>query len=273
MKYLNTTPILLGLLFMLLASVPARAQLVLTGVVRAEKEVVVQSEYAGVAERIAVKEGEVVTEGQILVELRNERHKIALELARTGLARAIALVDETRAVLENAEREAGRLRIAAGALPRKELEDIEGQILRVKAGLNAQIADRSRAEQEVRLREQELKETRLVAPFNGTVTEIFITRGESLRPIDTPVLELVALDSLYAEVLLPSRYVRNVAPKQPIQVQVENEWMGRAGHFEGQVLYVKPTIDAASRTFKVKVGIPNSNGLVRPGMLAQVRFE
>jgi membrane fusion protein (multidrug efflux system) len=273
MKFQNTTPIALGLLFVLLPGVPAYAQLVLTGVIRAEKEVIVQSEYAGVAEHIAVKEGDVVTEGQLLVELKNERHKIALELARTGLARANALVDETRAVLENAEREAGRLRIAAGALPRKDLENIEDQILRVKAGLTAQIADRSRAEQEVRMREQELKETRLVAPFSGTVTEVFITRGESLRPIDTPVLELVALDNLYAEVLLPSRYVRNITAKQQIAVQVENEWMGRPGQLTGQIIYIKPTIDAASRTFKVKVGIPNTNGLVRPGMLAQVRFD
>jgi HlyD family secretion protein len=182
MRSPHIAPQFCGTVFLvLLAGMPADAQLVLTGVVRAEQEVIVQSEYAGVVERIAVKEGAVVAEGQILVELRNERHKIALDLSRAGLTKAIALVEETRAVLENAEREAGRLRIAAGAVPRKELEDIEGQVSRVKAGLNAQIADRTRAEQEVRLREQELEETRLVAPFSGTVTEIFITRGESLR--------------------------------------------------------------------------------------------
>jgi multidrug efflux pump subunit AcrA (membrane-fusion protein) len=86
------------------------------------------------------------------------------------------------------------------------------------------------------------------------------------------VLELVVLDQMYAELLLPSSLVRNVHIAQSIPVVVEGEWLGRVGELKGQVTYINPTIDAASRTFKVKVGIPSSDGLVRPGMLVEVRF-
>jgi len=49
--------------------------------------------------------------------------------------------------------------------------------------------------------------------------------------------------------------------------------MARIGRVDGTVIYVNPKLDAASRTFKVKIEIPNLNGRVRPGMVAQVRFE
>jgi RND family efflux transporter MFP subunit len=250
----------------------AFAQLSVTGIVRAEEEVIIKSELAGLVQRIAVEEGDRVLEGQLLVELDNEHQKISLELSRTGLAKAKAAVDETQVVLDNAQKELDRIQIAASALPRKELEDIRDQVLRLKANLAAQMADLARAEQEVKLREQELRDTEIRAPFNGTITEIFIHRGESLRPIETPVLQIVGLDSLFAELRLPSSYVRNVQLQQPVKVQVESEWMGRLGQVEGRVTYINPTIDAASRTFKIKVGIPANRGTVRPGMLVEARF-
>src|SRR6185436_10215819 len=127
------------------------------------------------------------------------------------------------------------------------------------------------AEHDIRLREQELKETQIFVPFNGTVTEMFVVKGDSLRPLDTPILELVDLDHLYAELRLPSSYVRSIELNQPIKIQVEGEWMGQRGRIEGKVTYINPTIDAASRTFKIKVGIPATQG-VRPGMLVEARF-
>jgi multidrug efflux pump subunit AcrA (membrane-fusion protein) len=47
--------------------------------------------------------------------------------------------------------------------------------------------------------------------------------------------------------------------------------MGSRGQMEGPVTYINPTIDAASRTFKIKIGIPAGRG-VRPGMLVDARF-
>jgi membrane fusion protein, multidrug efflux system len=271
-RFVSIKSLLLAIVFIFPFANNAFAQLAVTGIVRAEDEVVIKSELSGLVQKIAVKEGDRVLEGQLMVELENEHQKINLELSRTGLTKAKAAVEETTVVLENAQKEAARVQIAANALPRKELEDIRDQVLRLKASLAAQVADVARAEQEVKLREQELKDTQILAPFAGTITEIFIHRGESLRPIETPVLQIVGLDVLYAELRLPSSYVRTVQLQQPVKVQVEGEWMGRLGQIEGRVTYINPTIDAASRTFKIKVGIPASKGLVRPGMLVEARF-
>ncbi len=267
----KTNPLFMAVIFVFLSSQTSFAQLKVTGIVRAKEQVIIKSELAGVVRHIAVKEGDLVKEGQLLIELANDHQKINLDLSQAGLNKAKAAVEESQVLLANAERETARLKLAGSAVPRKELEDIQDQVLRVKASLAAQVAELARAEQDVKLHEQDLKDTQTLAPFNGTVTEIFINRGESLRPIDTQVMELADLDTLYAELRLPSNYLRSVHLDKPIKVQVEGEWMGRTGQVDGRITYINPTIDAASRTFKVKIGIP-SRGVVRPGMLVEAQF-
>jgi len=270
----NTAPIKCALAITALIFATSHAafgQLTVTGIVRAVDQVVIKSELPGIIQRLAVKEGERVTEGQLLLELDNQHQKIAIDLSKAGLTKAKAAVDETQVLLTNAEKELSRIEIAASALPRKELEDIKDQVLRLKANLAAQVAEVVRAEHDIRLREQELKDTQIFSPFNGTVTELFVVKGDSLRTLDTPILELVDLDHLYAELRLPSSYVQSVTFNSPVKLQIESEWMGTRGHMEGRVAFINPTIDAASRTFKIKVDVPAGRG-VRPGMLVDARF-
>ena len=224
-------------------------------------------------ERIAVREGDRVSERQLLVELRNERQKINLDLSRAGLAKAEASVKEIQALLISAERELARVQVAGNALPRKEVEDKGDQVSRLRANLQVQLASVAQAKEDVRLREQEINETRLTAPFAGTITQIFIHRGDTLRPLETQVLELVALEPLYAELLLPTSSIEKIHLDQKIRVDIESESASHVGRVDGKVIYINPKIDAASRTFKVKIEIRNANGRVRPGMLAQVRFD
>jgi RND family efflux transporter MFP subunit len=264
-------PGFLALVFLFSLSSSAFAQLSFTGIVRPVEEVTIKSELASVVQSIAVKEGELVREGQLLIQLDNAHQKINLELAQTMIEKAKATVEETKIILGNAESEQERIQMAANALPRKELEDIRDQVLRLKASLTAQMAEQTRAEQELKKREQELKDTQILAPFGATVTEIFVHKGESIRPLDTAILQLVDMDNLFAELRLPSNLVSKIKLRQTVKVQVEGEWLGRVGAIDGQITYINPTVDAASRTFKVKVGIP-SRGLVRPGMLVEARF-
>jgi len=85
------------------------AELSVTGVIRAQEEVVVRSEFAGIVQRIAVKEGERVREGQLLVELKNERHRISLDLSRGRLEKTIASVSVTKCLLENEKKDLARV--------------------------------------------------------------------------------------------------------------------------------------------------------------------
>ena len=241
------------------------------GVVRAHDQAIVQSESAGIVDKILVKEGDVVEEGQTIVELRRQRQEIALEASRAGLLRAEAQAAETGALLDAARKERERANQAAEVLAKKDVDDARDAVGRLEASLRVQMADVARAQQEVKLREHELKQTRLVAPFGGTVTRILVHRGDALNPVETQVAELVDMTRLYVEVLLPRQEALRLSVGTPIAVRVESEWLGKAGSVTGHVSYVNPTVDAASRMVTVKIDVPNPSGAIRPGMVANVR--
>ena len=241
------------------------------GVVRAHDQAIVRSEIAGIVDRIAVKEGETVEEGQTIVELRRQRQEIALEVARAGLARAEAQTAETRALLDAARRERERATQAEDVLSRKDVEDARNAVDRLEASLRVQLAEIDRANQDLKLREHELRQTRLAAPFAGTVTRILVHRGDALDAVETQVAEIVDMTRLYVEVLLPRQDAMRLKVGTTIGVNVEREWLGAAGSVIGQVSYVNPTVDAASRMVMAKIDVPNPNGTIRPGMVATLR--
>jgi RND family efflux transporter MFP subunit len=249
----------------------AAQQAPVVGVVRAHDRAIVQSEIAGIVDQIVVREGDAVTEGQTIVQLRRQRQEIALDVARAGLARAEAQASETRALLDAAVKERERVTKAQDVLARKEVEDARDVVERLEASLRVQRADVDRAQQELKLREHELKQTRLVAPFAGTVTRILVHRGDALNPVETDVAEVVDLTRLYVEVLLPRQYALRLKVGASMPVAVEPEWLGKAGVVIGKVSYVNPTVDAASRMVTAKIDVPNPNGTIRPGMVATVR--
>jgi len=262
-------------LCVLLAASVARsagAETVATGVVRAADTVVVRSEVAGIVSAIAVKEGQLVRAGDLLIQLHSERQEIGIRLAEARLARARAALDASQVMLKNARQEDARIQKAAAALPRKELEDIADEVTRLDASLKAQEADLEQARVELDLRKQELQDTRVVAPFNGTVTSILVHKGDSLRPLETQILELVNLDSLYVETVLPVEEVLRVQVGRQVRLVIEEGVLGQSAVFDCVVTYVNPTVDASSRTFAVKIAVSDRSRRVRPGMRAQVHL-
>jgi RND family efflux transporter MFP subunit len=253
------------------AGVSSAQQAGVIGVVRAHDQAILQSEIEGIVDRILVHEGDVVEEGQAIVELRRQRQEIALEVARAGLLRAEAQAAETSALLDTARRERERSNTAADVLAKKDVDDARDAVERLEASLRVQMADVARAQQEVKLREHELKQTRLVAPFAGTITRILVHRGDALNPVETQVAELFDMSRLYVEVLLPRQQALRLSVGTAVAVQVESEWLGKAGSITGHVSYVNPTVDAASRMVTVKIDVPNPTGAIRPGMIANVR--
>ena len=246
------------------------AQDTANGVVRPEEAVIVRSEVAGIIQTIEVGEGDEVSEGQVLVQMRSSTQEIGVRLTEARLARAQAAADASRVTLENARNALARVDIAAGAVPEKEREDVADEVRRLDALLRAQEAEVAEVAVELGLRQRQLDETRIAAPFDGTVTVIQIEKGDTLAPLETPILVLVNLDRLYVELALPVAEIPNVQEGRSVEVQVEDAVLGNSGRIEGRVSYVNPTVDASSGTFLVKIRISDPSRRIRPGMKAAV---
>ena len=108
---------------------------------RAEEAVIVRSEVAGIIRSIQVREGQQVSKGHALVQMRSSLQEIGVRLADARLSRAEATAAASRATLENARHTLARVEIAATALTEKEREDVADEVRRLEALLRAQEAE------------------------------------------------------------------------------------------------------------------------------------
>ena len=100
------------------------------------------------------------------------------------------------------------------------------------------------------------------AQFGGVISAKTYEDGE-LYSGAQPILQLTKINELKAYVNVPETYYPLV--KKGMQVNVYSDiYPGRA--FPASIEIVYPTVDPASHTFTLKLRIPNSSELIRPGM-------
>lgn len=119
----------------------------------------------------------------------------------------------------------------------------------------------ARAETQVSLSHAEV-----VAPTNGVIVERGAEAGEHL-PEGHAVFRLVTVDPVKVRVEVPERDVAGVATGQKLPVTVTA--IGRTT-VTGIVTFVSLQGSPLSNTFSVELEVPNGDGKLRPGMLAEV---
>jgi len=112
------------------------------------------------------------------------------------------------------------------------------------------------------------RNTFIKADFSGIISAKNYENGELFTGM--PILILTQINTLKALVNIPESYYpllkagRKIVLKSDIYPDKD---------FSALIEMVYPTIDPATHTFQVKVKIPNSNELLRPGMFARSTFE
>lgn len=201
----------------------------------------------GFIERLLVgTTGETVRRGQPLLEL----YSPALVAAQEELLTARRLV----ARLDSTAGEAWRNAVTTLDASRRRLRywDISAaQIERL---------ERSGAVQ---------KTLTLVSPFDGIVLEKKIVDGQRV----TAGQQLYRIADL-SEVWVEGEVFEQDLPLVQEGMQVHIEISARPGeHLMGRVSFIHPTVDALSRTNRVRLTVPNPGLLLKPGMFATIFFD
>jgi membrane fusion protein (multidrug efflux system) len=210
------------------------------GSITAAKGVSVSNETAGTVSRILFESGATVKEGQVLVELDTnvERAQLATARARVDLARLTAR--RTQALL------------ATDSISKAQADSDDAQ-LKTSAtdadALQAQIARKT-----------------VRAPFAGRLGIRLINRGQYLAA-GTPVTTLEAIDTVYVDFTLPQQRLPDVKVGMPVRVTIESM---QAARQDGIVAAIDPSIDATTRTIKLRASVPNTLEKLTPGMFARV---
>lgn len=255
-------------------------------------EVVVSSEVDGRADQVLVDVGDHVSKGQTLVEVLPIEFKLAADQqdaileqakAKLGLTDSdaevkdptqTAAVKKAAADLANAEQKYRRTRELAqqGVFSKQNLDEDE-------AIFNAARANYDLAVQEVRnlqaaikqdralkeLANKKLRDTKIVAPFSGSVKERNVTIGQYLR-VQTPVITIVNSDPIRVRLKVPEKMAAWVPVGQLVTVSVE-AYPDRT--FSGKIWRLNPSVDPATRTFDAEALIDNHAGVLKPGFFVK----
>lgn len=106
----------------------------------------------------------------------------------------------------------------------------------------------------------------LRAPLSGVITERKFNAGAGVEAA-TPIFSISNLGTVYV--------IANVPESNMVKLRVGSvaEITSPAiGTVSGRVSYIDPQLDETTRTGRVRLEVPNSNGKLRAGMFAEVGF-
>ncbi|WP_323943844.1 efflux RND transporter periplasmic adaptor subunit [Aeromonas hydrophila] len=209
----------------------------------ANRSVVISPEVTGRIVKIAVRSGQQVKQGDVLIAL--DAGKQEAELAE----QSASVRDESRKL-----RDMRRL-VARGAITTSELEGQEATVAQAQARADA-------AKYELSLRT-------LLAPFDGSVSLIDLSEGALVNSGDT-LLHLDELAKLRLDLAVPERYLSLLRPGMAVTA-TSSAWPDQS--FRGVLETLDSRVSNDTQNIKARVIIPNPDGQLRPGMLLNVELS
>ncbi len=239
------------------------AVLTASGYVVAQRKASVASKGTGRLVYLGVVEGDKVSSNQIIARLEDNDIRAQLDEARANLKLQEAEVD----IAENTFSRQKSL-LAAGASAKADFENAEAQLKRVKASIDL-------ANARVQAAEVALENTRIRAPFDGTVLTKNADVGEIVAPLAAgansraAVVTIADMTSLQVEADVSESNIDKIRPDMDCEITLDAYPQQR---YAAYVAKIVPTADRSKATVLVKVGFRNYDKRVLPEMSAKVLF-
>ncbi|HEX8985008.1 MAG TPA: efflux RND transporter periplasmic adaptor subunit [Bryobacteraceae bacterium] len=264
-----------------------------SGTVDAALSVEAAFQLAGKVAAVYVEEGQAVRKGQLLAALDGEDYRNALHAAEAQeqAARATRVkadagprpqeLEQARIDFERWQDEYKRMRFLyeRKSLPANDFQKVEaawkaarerydmarqGTRTEDRQAAEAQLGAASAQAAEARKR---LGDTRLLAPISGYIGLRRVDPGETVAA-GMPVLAVLDLDPVKVRVGIPEAEIGKVRQGARATVRIPSL---NNREFEGKVELVGVAAEPTSRTYTVKLTVPNPERVLRAGMVAEAR--
>lgn len=113
---------------------------------------------------------------------------------------------------------------------------------------------------------RQLAKTKIYAPFNGTIDQVFANQGANVAPGVTPILRIVNLNSMYVEADVPENYLTSVTKGSKAVVEIPVLGQSQITSIRQTGSYIQPS----NRTFRVEAPLDNPNGDIKPNLVAKL---
>jgi membrane fusion protein, multidrug efflux system len=244
----------------------------LPGRLEASRVAQVRARAAGILQQRLFTEGSDVKAGQPLFQIDAAPYRANAASAQAALARAQATVTQTRAQAERY-----KPLLAANAISKQDF------INAVAAQRTAE-ADVAAAKAAVQTAQINLGYASVNAPISGRIGRTLVTEGALVGQGEaTPLAIVQQIDPIYVnftqstndvlrlrKAVETGRFKRAGVDGANVQVMLaDGSDYGQAG----KLLFSDLTVDATSGQITLRAEVPNSKGLLLPGMYVRVRLE
>jgi multidrug efflux pump subunit AcrA (membrane-fusion protein) len=251
------------------------------GTVEARVASIISSKLLGTIRQVSVREGDRVNRGDTLaiiddreVAARLQQAEAALAEAREAEAAAVSAGEAARAGAELGRATYDRYRtlLTEQSATRQEFDEVQARFRQTKASLKQTEDMVAAARQRVRQAEAAVaaaavanKDATVLAPYDGIVTAKPAEVGDLASP-GTPLVSLEETGVYRVDIALPEQYYHAVQPDQSVMITIA----ALAGQppLEGRVETIVPAADQKSRSFLVKLRLPEFPN-IRSGMFAR----
>jgi membrane fusion protein (multidrug efflux system) len=242
----------------------------------ASQQTQVYARASGYVNRWLVDIGSRVKKGQLLVELDTPELDKQLAQAKASLSQTIAALAQTKANRDyayiTARREAELF--AKQLISAQENDQARTQAAVWDANVSAAQASVAAQRANVGQLQQLVSFGKVYAPFAGTITRRLVDVGTLVNAgagaNAAALFEIVSTDPMLAYVDVPQVFAPSVRVGADAKISLKN-FPGRA--FIGKVARTAGALDAASRTLRTEVALPNPKGELLAGMFVDVSLD
>lgn len=115
--------------------------------------------------------------------------------------------------------------------------------------------------------DEEFTRFEIVAPFDGTVIERHITRGEVVKD-ETDVFQIADLSSVWVNISVYQKDLQSVRKGQAVSISTDRD----GNPAKAKIAFVGPIVKEETRTALARVILPNPAGYWRPGTFVNVKL-
>jgi len=213
------------------------------GTAHARRSVMLQAKSEGIIVALNARSGSRVKQGDVICELESTKARLAIQIAEKQHQIALRLLERSRILNRRNVNSDARVHDAEVVTERAELE--------------------------VQLAKETLRDHKIIAPFDGIVGLPLVEVGDRVTTA-TPIVSLDDQKDLLIEFRVPEKFAARINVDDHITAVTPSH---QGTRFNGRIESIDNRINPTSRTMMVRAVIPNEKNVLRPGMSFAVELQ